>query len=74
MRDYLRGTYGALLVERAERRPELWGFVIMSVLGAVVFLATADPSLRRWTTSTASPMPSSTAATGSTRRRHGSTS
>ena len=43
MRTYLRGTYGALLVERAGRRPELWGFVLMSILGATVFLLTADP-------------------------------
>ena len=43
IRDYLRGTYGALLVERAGRRPDLWGFVLMSVLGAAVFLLTADP-------------------------------
>ena len=42
-RDYLDGTYGALLVDRASRRPELWGFVFMAILGAVVFLATADP-------------------------------
>lgn len=43
VRDYLDGTYGALLVERAGRRPQLWGFVLMSVLGAAVFLLTADP-------------------------------
>jgi hypothetical protein len=43
MRAYLGGTYGALLVKRAERRPELWGFVLMSVLGAAVFLLTAEP-------------------------------
>ena len=43
MRAYLGGTYGALLVQRAERRPELWGFVLMSVLGAAVFLLTAEP-------------------------------
>ncbi len=42
MRAYLGGTYGALLVQRAERRPELWGFVLMSVLGAAVFLLTAE--------------------------------
>jgi hypothetical protein len=43
MRAYLGGTSGALLVQRAERRPELWGFVLMSVLGAAVFLLTAEP-------------------------------
>jgi hypothetical protein len=43
LRDYLDGTYGALLVERAQRRPELWGFVLMTVLGIAVFLVTADP-------------------------------
>lgn len=43
LRAYLGGTYGALLVQRAERRPELWGFVLMSVLGAAVFLLTAEP-------------------------------
>ncbi len=32
-----------MLVERAERRPELWGFVAMAILGATVFLLTADP-------------------------------
>ena len=42
-RAYLGGTYGALLVQRAERRPELWGFALMSVLGAAVFLLTAEP-------------------------------
>ena len=42
-RSYLEGTYGALLVERASHRPELWGFVFMAVLGGIVFLATADP-------------------------------
>ena len=42
-RSYLEGTYGALLVDRASRRPELWGFVFMALLGGVVFLATADP-------------------------------
>ena len=40
-RSYLEGTYGALLVDRASRRPELWGFVFMALLGGVVFLATA---------------------------------
>jgi hypothetical protein len=43
VRDYLDGTYGALLVERAQRRPELWGFVLMSALATGVFLLTADP-------------------------------
>ena len=42
-RAYLGRTYGALLVQRAERRPDLWGFVLMSVLGAAVFLSTAEP-------------------------------
>lgn len=39
---YLEGTYGALLVERASRRPELWGFVFMALLGGLVFLLTTD--------------------------------
>ena len=42
-RSYLDGTYGALLVDRASRRPELWGFAFMALLGAAIFLATADP-------------------------------
>jgi hypothetical protein len=42
-RDYLDGTYGALLVEKAQGRPDPWGFVLMAVLGAGVFLLTADP-------------------------------
>ena len=41
-RGYLEGTYGALIVERASRRPELWGFVFMAVLGAAVFLGTME--------------------------------
>jgi hypothetical protein len=41
-RGYLEGTYGALLLERAGRRPDLWGFVAMAVLGALVFLSTTD--------------------------------
>ena len=43
IRAYLGGTYGVLLVKRAERRPDLWGFVLMTALGAAVFLLTADP-------------------------------
>jgi hypothetical protein len=45
LRQYLDGTVGALLVERAQGRPELWGFVLVSIVGAAVFLATAaaDP-------------------------------
>ena len=41
VRSYLDGTLGALLVERAGRRPELWGFLAMTILGVVVFLGTA---------------------------------
>jgi hypothetical protein len=40
-RAYLDGTVGAMFVERAGRRPELWGFVVMTILGAAVFLGTA---------------------------------
>jgi len=43
VRDYLDGTYGALLVERAGRRPELWGFLFMAGLGGLVFFLTTDP-------------------------------
>jgi hypothetical protein len=43
VRDYLRDTWGALLVERAERHPEIWGFLFTSVLAAAVYLATASP-------------------------------
>lgn len=43
LRGYLDDTYGALLVERARKRPELWGFVFTAVLGGLVFLLTADP-------------------------------
>jgi hypothetical protein len=39
---YLEGTYGALLVERAGRRPELWGFVLTAFLGGLVYLLTTD--------------------------------
>ena len=39
--SYLDGTVGALLVERAGRRPELWGFLAMTILGVAVFLGTA---------------------------------
>jgi hypothetical protein len=39
--SYLEGTVGAMLIERASRRPELWGFVVMTVLGITVFLGTA---------------------------------
>ncbi len=41
VRAYLDGTLGALLVERAGRRPELWGFLAMTILGVAVFLGTA---------------------------------
>jgi hypothetical protein len=40
VRAYLDGTVGALLVERASRHPERWGFVAMTVLGIAVFLGT----------------------------------
>lgn len=40
IRGYLDGTVGAMLIERAGRRPELWGFVAMTVLGILVFLGT----------------------------------
>ncbi len=40
-RTYLEGTFGAMLVKRAGRRPELWGFLAMTVLGVAVFLGTA---------------------------------
>jgi hypothetical protein len=41
VRTYLDGTLGALLVERAGRRPELWGFLAVTILGVAVFLGTA---------------------------------
>jgi hypothetical protein len=45
VRAYLDGTLGALLVERAGRRPELWGFLVITILGAVFALgaAAAEP-------------------------------
>jgi hypothetical protein len=43
LRGYLDDTYGALLVERARKRPELWGFVLTAVVGGLAFLLTADP-------------------------------
>lgn len=42
VRDYLARTSGAVVVERAQRRPDLWGFLLMSVLAAVVYLLTAE--------------------------------
>ncbi len=41
IRDYLGETAGAALVRRAERRPDLWGFLLMSTLAAGVYLLTA---------------------------------
>lgn len=41
VRTYLDGTVGAMLVERAGRRPELWGFLAVTLFGVAVFLGTA---------------------------------
>lgn len=42
LREYLAGTYGALLVQRAQRRPEVWGFVVTAGLAALVFVLTTN--------------------------------
>ncbi len=45
VREYLAGTAGAAIVRRAERRPELWGFLLTSIAATGVYLLTAkaDP-------------------------------
>jgi hypothetical protein len=43
VQGYLDDTVGAMLVRRASRRPELWGFIITAGLGLFIYLLFCEP-------------------------------
>ncbi len=43
LRAYLVATEGAAMVQRAGRRPELWGFVVSAVVSTLIYYATTSP-------------------------------